>query len=75
MSPISQERADFVRDRLKVIDYSIKELTARKAFFQQTVGASHEQVLQAMSALKAEQLNLYVEAVILARLLEAQLER
>ncbi len=72
MQPISQERVDFIHARLKVLDYSIKELSQRKAYYQQSLGASHEQALQAMAALKAEQLNLYVEAVVIGRLIDAE---
>jgi hypothetical protein len=53
---------------LKVIDACIKELTQRKAYYQQSLGATHEQALQGMSALKAEQLNLHVEATVLEQL-------
>lgn len=65
MSPISHERIDFIKDRLRVLDQMRRELTRRRDYYFQKLGASGDVQLAAVAAIRAEELTLYVEHDVL----------
>lgn len=65
MSPISPERVDYIKERLRVLDQMRRELTRRRDFYYQKLGASAEVQNAAMAAIRTEELTLYVELDIL----------
>lgn len=78
MSPISLERLDFIKDRLRVLDMMRRELTRRRDYYFQKLNASGDVQTATLLDIRKEELALYVEHDILAdhfgRLAQANIE-
>jgi hypothetical protein len=77
MSPNSNERADWIHQRLEVLDACRKDLTRRAAYYRQSLGATPQAVHDAVQLMRAEELALTVELSVhntrIAKMLEEEL--
>ena len=65
MSPISNERVQFIKARLQVLGGIRKTLTRRQAYYAQIIGVDQHTFAQAQIAVRAEELALTVEYDVL----------
>lgn len=71
MKPISHERKVWVEDRIKVLDATITDLTARSAWYANKVSSvseSLDDVRNAVVQLRAERVALFAEYQVLSRM-------
>lgn len=67
MSPISQERVEFSKDRIKVLNAMFRELTRRRQLF----GANPQHIQSAIDMVLTERLSLQLETEIISNYLSA----
>lgn len=72
MSQISQERVDYIKDRLRVLDQMRRELTRRRDYYFQKLNASGDVQTATLLDIRKEELALYVEYDILVEHLGKQ---
>lgn len=70
VSPISKERLDWVVARLTTIDGARRDLMQYKAWYVQALQCPHDVMVQAMAALKVEEVQLMAEKRFLESVLE-----
>jgi hypothetical protein len=61
MSLNSNERVNWIQERLEILDASRKDLSRRAAYYHQSLGADAQTVHAALQLMRAEELALTVE--------------
>jgi hypothetical protein len=74
MSPNSNERANWIQERLDVLGACRKDLSRRAAYYHQSLGATPQTVHDAVQLMRAEELALTVELSVHNTRIAANLE-